>query len=86
MSRERKLPKLRGRPRDSQGADVTDWLEDISAGLNARHMSPDEQVDFVMQHLVGEQSLRCDYDFVVSKTNSTTGRRRGVLWPHRLSN
>ena len=54
MSRERKLPILRGRPRDAQDVAVTDWLEDIRAGLNARRMSPDEQVDFVMQHLVGE--------------------------------
>lgn len=54
VSREKKIPKLRGRPRDQQDVDVTDWLEDIKSSISARRMSPDEQVDFIMQHLVGE--------------------------------
>ena len=50
VSRERKLPKPRGCPRENQDVDVTDWLEDIGA----RKMSPGEMFDFIMEHLAGE--------------------------------
>ena len=49
VSRERNLPKLRGRPRDDDDCDVIDRLEDI----NARRMSEVERFDYVMEHLVG---------------------------------
>ena len=54
VSRERKLPKLRGRPRDDDDCDVIDWLEDIKSSVNARRMSEVERFDFVMEHLAGE--------------------------------
>ena len=54
VSRERKLPKLRGRPREDQDVDVIDWIEDIRFSINARKMLPGEMFDFIMEHLVGE--------------------------------
>ena len=62
VSRERKLPKLRGRPRDYDDCDVIDWLEDIKSSVNARRMSGVERFDFVMEHLVGEGKLRDEAD------------------------
>ena len=62
VTRERKLPKLIGRPRDDDDCDVIDWLEDIKSSVNARRMSEVERFDFVMEHLVGgaksEMTLR----------------------------
>ena len=54
VSRERKLPKLIGRPRDVEDCDVIDWLEDIKSSIKARRMSEVDRFDFLMEHLVGE--------------------------------
>ena len=54
VSRKRKLPKLRGRPRDDGDCDVIDWLEEIKSSINARRMSEVKRFDFMMEHLVGE--------------------------------
>ena len=54
VSRDRRLPKLRGRPCDDEDIDVIDWLEDIKSSINARRMSEVERFDFVMEHLDGE--------------------------------
>ena len=54
MSRERKLRKLRGRPRDEEDCDVVDWLDDIKSSIKASRMAEVDRFDFVMEHLVGE--------------------------------
>ena len=82
MSKETKLPILRGRPRDAKDIDVTNWLEDIRAGINARRMSPHEQVDFIMQHLYNAAIQVCDATAVFrrSRHDSTVVRHREESW------
>ena len=57
VSRDRKLPKLRGQPRDDEDGDIIDWLEDIKSYLNASRMSENERFDYVMEHLVWRSEI-----------------------------
>ena len=53
VQRERRMPKLGGRPQKPEDPDVDDWTSDTENHLQANPFSDREGLDFVMDHLNG---------------------------------
>ena len=53
VQRERRMPKLGGRPQKPEDPDVDDWTADMENHLQASPLSDREGLDFVMDHLTG---------------------------------
>ena len=53
VQRERRMPKLGGRPQKPEDPDVDDWTSDMENHLQASPLSDREGLDFVMDHLTG---------------------------------
>ena len=54
VSRDRRLPKLRGPKQKVDDPDVDDWVLDMEDAVSSRPMKPKEAVEFIMDHLAGE--------------------------------
>ena len=54
VSRERKLPKLKGAAQGKDDPDVEEWVSDMRAALKSRPMPQREAAEFVFEHLGGE--------------------------------
>lgn len=54
MTRERKLPKLRGPKQKSEDPDVEEWVADMENVISSRPMKPKEATEYILDHLVGE--------------------------------
>ena len=53
VQRERRMPKLCGRPQKPDDPDVDDWASDMESHLKASPFSDREGLDFIMDHLSG---------------------------------
>ena len=54
VSRDRRLPKLKGVPREKDDPDVGEWVTDMRAILHSRPMPKREAAEFIFEHLAGD--------------------------------
>lgn len=87
VSRDRRLPKLKGTASGKDDPDVDEWVADMRAALKSRPMPKREAAEYVFEHLSGEARLeargrpaevREDPDKLLGVIQTVFGDRRAL--------